>query len=87
MDAHLCERVSGTAKVDADVQPCPIYSPIYSPIHSPIALAMSNQLILVNRLQRPRRQIDVDDPIALSAMSLSKIGAGDWSPMAVNPRY
>jgi hypothetical protein len=83
MDAHLCERVSGTAKVDADVQPCPIYSPIYSPI----ALPMSNQLILVNRLQRPRRQIDVDDPIALSAMSLSKIGAGDWSPMAVNPRY
>jgi hypothetical protein len=82
-DAHLCERVSGTAKVDADVQPCPIYSPIYSPI----ALPMSNQLILVNRLQRPRRQIDVDDPIALSAMSLSKIGAGDWSPMAVNPRY
>ncbi len=79
MDAHLCERVSGTAKVDADVQPCPIYSPI--------ALPMSNQLILVNRLQRPRRQIDVDDPIALSAMSLSKIGAGDWSPMAVNPRY
>lgn len=82
-DAYLCERVAGTTKVDADVQPCPIYSPI----HSPIALPMSNQLILVNSLQRPRRQIDVDDPIALSAMSLSKIGAGDWSPMAVNPRY